>query len=535
MLQLQFHIPTALIVMPLAAGVSMLILGALLSRTGVLITTTLTLLVQVGLLTLAGRTLANEPGAQSLLHRLGWIDEYDIAYFVQADAQAVGLVALSTLVVFAATVFAWYAGRDRLASMCGLLWLSAAALNGLFVARDLVLFYVFFELMLVPMLFLVGGWGGLQRVRAALVMFIYTLVGSLVMLVGVIGVGVQAETFDLTQLPIVAQESPGIFSWWMFASFVLAFAVKAPLIPLHGWVPLAYREAPAEIAAVLSGLVSKAAMWGFALVVLPLFAHQMADWDTVLIWLAIATLLYGSIAAFRQSDARGVLAYSSIAQMGLILLGLFVYLGGGIEQALPGAYLQAINHGLISASLFLLVGIVELRGGSSRLDRVTQLAQGRPVLASLVMVAALCALAVPGSSAFAGELMILAGAFQASWVYAAAGGAAIVLAAMYALRLLSALLHNDRDLGTGADLADVHTHTEPDAHTQPQPETGFGGDMRWPELVAVAPLIAALVALSAYPNAALRPLEAGADKQVQGAGIELFTAAEQVEQRGGVR
>lgn len=494
--EVAFALPTLAILVPAAGG---LIAMAMITRRAAWVASIVTFGLQVALLVTGvyaiegngPRWLVADPAPRT------WFELWNVRYDVHFDYVALGLIALTTLVTFCASAMAWYADRERPAPLQGLLWLTAAGLCGLFVARDLVVFYVFFELMLIPLLFAVGGWGGEYRVRAALTMFIYTLVGSLLMLVGVLAVGIQGGSFDLAELGRAAQDGSLELPGWALATFVLAFAIKAPLFPFHGWLPLAYRQSLPEVTALLSGVVSKAAMFGFLVVVLPLFPQAMSGWfGTALVWWCLASLLYGSIVAFRQPDARGVVAYSSLAQMGLILLGLAVYLGDGGAQALAGSYMQTINHGLISAALFLLIGLVELRVGTSVFARLGGLATGRPVLATIMLVVTLCALAVPGSNAFAGELLILAGAFRAAWehawVYAAVGSLAIVLAAMYALRMLSAVMHTEHS-HTGADSAPVRD--------------AFGPDMRRGELLAVAPLVAAILLLSVWPNALRRAMD----------------------------
>ncbi|MBC7643636.1 MAG: hypothetical protein H7123_00825, partial [Thermoleophilia bacterium] len=246
----------------------------------------------------------------------------------------------------------------------------------------------------------------------------------------------------------------------------------------------------------LSGVVSKAAAFGMLVVVLPAYPHLLSGgWGDGIIWVSILSLLYGSITAFRQPDVRGVIAYSSMAQMGLIALGFATYLGAGGEQGVSGAYMQSINHGIISAALFLIAGMIELRTGTGILARLGGLAGGRPVLATVALVVTMCALAVPGSNAFAGELMILLGTFRAAWehawIWAAIASLAIVLAAMYALRLLSAMNHAPEENTLAA---------------AEQSRSSFGLDLRLPELSFLMPLVAVLVVLSVWPNAIRREM-----------------------------
>jgi NADH-quinone oxidoreductase subunit M len=315
---------------------------------------------------------------------------------------------------------------------------------------------------------LVGVWGGAQRNAATVKLVIYTLAGSLLMLAAVIVFGLQQGTFDLL-------DSGTSSSTWVFLGFMAAFAVKAPFFPFHGWLPDAYRQAPPEVAAVLSGVVSKAAMYGMLRIAIAKFPEPAADWRQVFLAFGAVSLVYGSLLAFRAPDFRGVVAYSSLAQMGLITLGLFATNDLGFD----GAILQAVNHGLVSAALFLLAGSVERRTGTGLFSQLGGMARGRPALATLVLTAGVLSLAVPLSANFAGEFLILAGVFRHGWGWAVVGAVAIVLAAMYMLRAISAVLHED--VGPAV------------------PEEAL--DLRPAELGFVVPLVASLLLLSAWPAA----------------------------------
>jgi NADH-quinone oxidoreductase subunit M len=259
---------------------------------------------------------------------------------------------------------------------------------------------------------------------------------------------------------------------------MIAFAIKAPLYPFHGWVPAAYRQAPPEVAAMLSGVVSKAGAYGMLRFALPIFPGPAADFQPALLTLSLAGLLWCSLVAFRQPDSRGIIAYSSIGQMSLISLGIFVF----NDQGGTGAAFQMINHGLLSALLFLLAGWVQLRFGSDLFTRVGALGRGRPALATICITTGVATLAVPGSSMFASEFLVLLGAFREFWLVGTLASITIVLAAMYMLRWISAVLHEPP--------AEAATHAAPDK----------GGilDLRW-EAVWLVPLVAAVLALSAYP------------------------------------
>jgi len=409
------------------------------------------------------------PGTLQYEEQATWFGDLGISYHVGFLGIGIWLAGLAVVVQAAAVTYAFRAGRERPRAYFGLMLLLTGAIVGVFCAQDLLLFYVFWEAMLIPLYLLVGVWGGRGRQRATILFVIYTMAGSLLMLASIIVFGLSEGTFDLTRL----RGEGG--STWVFLGFVAAFAVKAPLFPFHGWLPSAYREAPAEVAGVLSGVVSKAAAYGFLYIAIVMFPGPAADLRIPILALAAIGLVYGSLLAFRAADIRGVIAYSSLAQLALIILGLFATNLAGWN----GAVLQMVNHGLLSATLFMLAGIVESRTGTGRLDRLGGMARGRPLLATVLMTTGIIALAVPGSSAFAGEFLILTGVFDTGWGWAVVGAIAIVLAAMYMLRLISAVLH-ERD----------GSAVSPDA-----------GDLRPVELLVLVPLVACLLALSAWPAA----------------------------------
>ncbi len=400
--------------------------------------------------------------------RRAWFGDLGVSYHVGLLDFSLWLVGMAVVVIAAAIAYAFWTGRERPRAYFGLMLFLTGAVVGVFAAQDLLLFYVFFEAMLIPLYVLVGVWGGAGRLSATLKFVIYTMAGSLLMLVSIIALGLTEGTFDLSE-PFTS-DNPLIF-----LGFVAAFAVKAPLFPLHGWLPDAYRESSAEVAAVLSGVVSKAATFGFLFIAIPHFPGPARDLQPLLLGLAAAGLVYGSLVAFRAPDVRGVIAYSSLAQMSLITIGLFALNDFGFE----GAVLQMVNHGLISAALFLLAGVIERRAATGDFARLGGMARGRPALATLLMIAGIIALAVPGSSAFAGEFLILAGVFDQGWGWAIVGASGIVLAAMYMLRLISAVLHGQ----TGSSVPDEAL------------------DLRPAELAVIVPLLGCLLFLSAWPAA----------------------------------
>jgi NADH-quinone oxidoreductase subunit M len=397
-----------------------------------------------------------------------WIKDLHVSYHVGEYAFSLWLTGLTVVVMAACIGYGFWVGRDRPRAYFGLMLLLTGATVGVFVAQDLLLFYAFFEAMLIPLYILIGVWGGAGRLGATIKLLIYTMTGSLLMLAALIVYGLKVGTFDL-----VAGPTSG--SRWLFLGFMLAFAIKAPLFPFHGWLPDAYREGPPEVTAVLSGVIAKAGTYGMLRIAIAKFPEPAHYYRTLILALAAAALVYGSLLAFRAPDFRGVVAYSSMAQSGLIALGLF----SGTTLGYDGAILQMVAHGLISAALFLIAGTIERRTTTDQFALLGGMARGRPALATLLMTTGIIALAVPGSASFAGEFLILAGSYQRAWWWAVIGAGAIVLAAMYMLRLISAVLHEARG-------SLVHDEAL---------------DLRPGELALIVPLVGVLLALSAWPAA----------------------------------
>src|SRR5437867_5758539 len=457
---------TLLIVLPLAAALVIWVLPLNDISAGAL--ALLAALAEVGVwIQLVARYDFGQGGLQ-FAQQWNWFSDLHVSYHVGVYGFSVWLVGLTVVVMAAAIAYGFWTGRERMRAYLGLMLFLTGAVVGVFTAQDLLLFYAFFEAMMIPLYVLVGVWGGPGRMAATLKFVVFTMAGSLLMLASVIVYGLSQNTFDLVK---IGQSS----SQWIFLGFVAAFAIKSPLFPLHGWLPDAYRESPPEVAAILSGVVSKAGAYGFLRIAVAKFPEPAHDFRVPILALAAVGLIYGSLLAFRAPDLRGVIAYSSLAQMGLITMGVFAVNDLGLD----GSVLQMVNHGLVSVTLFLLAGMVERRALTGELGRLGGMARGRPALATVLMTTGIIALAVPLSSAFAGEFLILAGVFQRGFGWAIVGAAAMVLAAMYMLRLISAVLHRD----PGPAVTDAAL------------------DLRPAELGVTVPLVACLLALSAWPAA----------------------------------
>ena len=456
---------TTLIFLPLAGALALWLLPWPRVWAGAL--AALVALVEVGLWIVALLDFDFAAGLQGEQQR-SWFSDLGVSYHVGMYGFSLWLAGLTIVAGAAAIAYAWWAGRDRPRAYFGLMLFLVGAVVGVFTAQDLILFYAFFEAMLIPLYVLIGVWGGAGRTRATYQFVIYTMAGSLLMLAAIVVFGYRQGTFDLVESG--TSDNP-----WVFLGFVVAFAVKAPLFPFHGWLPDAYRESPPEVSALLSGVISKAGAYGLLRIAIAKLPEPAQDFQVPLLVLAAVGLVYGSLLAFRATDFRGVVAYSSLAQMGLITLGLFAF----NDQGYDGAVLQMVVHGLLSTMLFLIAGGIERRTSTGELLLLGGMARGRPLLATMLMTTGIVALAVPGSAAFAGEFLILLGVFDEHWAWAAIGAGAIVLAAMYMLRLISAVLHQER----GSAVSDAAL------------------DLRPAELGILVPLLACVLALSAWPAA----------------------------------
>lgn len=427
--------------LPLAAALAGAVMPRLLARA--LLMGAMALLLGWSLSVLAG--FDGHAGLQDVTD-VFWVAPLGIHYKLGVDGLSVALIALTALLFLLCLIWAlnhreWHHERRFLV----LFALAETGVLGALMAQDLILFVLFFDLMLIPFLFIGGIWGPEEiRVRAMLRLFIYTLAGSLLMLVAAIAAGVLAGagpggsiSFAFSDL-----ERAGIPSGsqnWIFLCFAAAFLVKMPAFPFHGWMPDGYRALPMPVLAVFSAVLSKIAAYGFLRIVLPLLPDASGHFQTLMMVLALCSILYGSAVAFTTEDARLILGYSSVAQLGFITLGIFALDLDGAQ----GSLLQMINHALVVAPGFAIVGYLAVRaGGSESLRDWGALALRAPVLAALFLVVALATLAMPGSSNFIGELLILLGAFHSKVVIAIVAALGVVLASVYGLRLFVRAVHN---------------------------------------------------------------------------------------------
>jgi NADH-quinone oxidoreductase subunit M len=367
-----------------------------------------------------------------------WIPQLRVFYRLGVDGISLWLVVLNAFLTVIAILATPVATRN-VNRFVALMLAMSAGLAGVFMATDLVLFYVFWEAMLIPAYFLLWLFGeGDRPGRAALKFVLYTLVGSLLMLVGVIGeyVATGKQTFDVATLATLAP-SPSI-QFGLFFVFALAFAIKTPLFPFHSWLPDAYMAAPTPMLITFAGVMGKAGAYGFLRIAVPLFPEPVGlwDWRWVIPVLAVAAILWGALMAIAQRDMKMLVAYSSVSHMGFIVLGIFSY----NVQGQQGAILQMVNHGIIIAALFLIVAWISDRVGTRDRSAMAGLAARMPVMSGVFIVVTLAALGLPGLNSFVGEFMTLLGAWQRLPALAVFGAIGLVLAPVYMLRLFQGVM-----------------------------------------------------------------------------------------------
>jgi NADH-quinone oxidoreductase subunit M len=428
---------------------------------------------------------------------VNWIPGLGVDYSLGIDGLNVFLVLLTAVVWLGGTAFAAFREQERPHLFFLMMLLGETATLGAFVAQDLLLFVLFFDLMLVPFYFLFGAWGtdregGPTASAATLKMIVYTLIGSLLMLVGAIATAIIAAdggqiTFSIAEL---AKHPIGDGSQqWIFWFFAAAFLVKMPAFLLHGWMPDAYRAAPLPVLAVFSGVLAKVGAYGFLRVVLPLFPAATVQFQTVVLLIALASILYGSVMAFTQTNVRLIGGYSSVAQLGFITAGIFALRADGAD----GAVLQMINHGLVVAPLFIIVAILAERSGTEDLREMGGMAMRAPVLAALFLIVTLATLAMPGSANFIGEFYILNGLFQAKIVFAFVAISGVAMSAYYALRLYQRTMHNRKP------------------ETVPSREIGLRDGL------VLVPLVLCIVGLALYPQLILKRTDTSVQESVAAA------------------
>src|SRR5262245_58915411 len=419
-----------------------------------------------------------------LVERMPWMPGFGIEYIVGVDGISLFLVLLTTLLMPIAILASWSV-QEKVKEYLIFMLLLETGMLGAFVALDLFLFYVFWEVMLVPMYFLIGVWGGTRRIYAALKFVIFTMAGSLLMLVAIIYLAArhaqveQALTFDLLRLydlhlPLNEQT-------WLFAAFAISFAIKVPLFPFHTWLPDAHVEAPTAGSVILAGVLLKLGTYGFLRFAMPLFPDAALAAAPYIIVLAVIGIIYGALVAMMQTDIKKLVAYSSVSHLGFVMLGLFAFNMQGIQ----GAIYQMLNHGLSTGTLFLLVGMIYERRHTRLIDAYGGLWKQVPVFSAALLVIMFSSIGLPGLNGFIGEFLILLGAFAHAPLWAAADATGVILGANYRLWMYRRVIFGPL------------TH----------PENEKLNDLDGRERLILAPILALVLLMGIYPQPFLQHMK----------------------------
>ena len=448
----------------------------------------------------------------------------DVRFHVGLDGLGVWLYGLSALLMVTAVLVSWEAISDRAPLFYAMLLLLEAGCLGVFTARDIMLFYVFFEFTLIPLFFLIGIWGSENRRFAAIKFFLFTLAGSLLTFLGLLSIvlwnysstGRDTLTFSIIELTesLSVHPMPAEMQLIVFVALFAGFAIKVPLFPLHTWLPLAHVQAPTAGSVFLAGILLKIGTYGFLRFSVPMLPDATATCAPWLLWLSVAGIIYGALVALAQSDIKRLIAYSSVSHLGFCMLGMFALNRLGVQ----GAVLQMVNHGISTGALFAIVGMVYERYHTREIDRLSGLARRTPWLAFFMLLFTFSSIGLPGMNGFAGELLILAGMFQRAFsdsslafgiqfkVIAVLAVFGVVLGAWYMLWLVQRVFFGP--------LVEV-THSK-----EPHPIR----DMSWREFAALAPLAVLVFWIGLYPQYFLRPIAPTLDSITQTAEAQFQQA-----------
>jgi NADH-quinone oxidoreductase subunit M len=424
-----------------------------------------------------------------------WIPAFGINYEVGLDGISLLLILLTTLLSPLAILSSFESIKDRLKEYYIFMLVLETGMLGVFISLDLFLFYVFWEVTLVPMYFLIGIWGGGRRVYAAVKFFLYTMAGSILMLLAILYLGINGHTFSL---PTLIQDhswlaaAPAGAEMLLFVAFAAAFAIKVPLWPFHSWLPDAHTEAPTAGSVILAGVLLKLGTYGFLRFNLPLFPNASREAAPVIAVLAIIGIIYGAIVAFAQTDVKKLVAYTSVSHLGFVMLGIFSLTPQGIQ----GAVLQMINHGLSTGALFLLVGFIYERRHTREMAEFGGLWKILPIYGTIFLIVGLSSMGLPGLNGFVGEFTVLLGTWAANPVWALFAAIGIILAAIYILWMFQRVFMGE-------------TRNEENKHLL---------DLSRRELWVIVPLVIMIFVIGLYPNPFFQTMNASVNSVLQQVG-----------------
>lgn len=395
-----------------------------------LVTSVITLIISVVVL----GNYNNAVSGLQLVDRFNWIPAWGIQYYMGVDGLSILMVLLTAFISVIAIAASWSAIEKQIKAYYIFMLLMAVGMMGVFLAQDLFLFYIFWEFTLIPMYFLIGIWGGGARVYASIKFFLYTMAGSLLMLLAILYMGITNGTFAVPEL-IASRSAFADVQHMLFLGFFIAFAIKVPVFPFHSWLPDAHTEAPTAGSIILAGVLLKMGTYGLMRFNLPLFPQAAFDYAPAIAVLAIIGIIYGALVSFAQRDIKKLVAYSSISHLGFVLLGIFALNNAGIQ----GAILQGVNHGLSTGALFFLVGVIYEQRHTREMSEYGGLWLAVPIFSVLSLIVVLSSMGLPGLNGFVGEFTILLGSMGAEslgthpWIYTAFAASGVILAAVYLL------------------------------------------------------------------------------------------------------
>ncbi|MEW6289431.1 MAG: NADH-quinone oxidoreductase subunit M [Thermodesulfobacteriota bacterium] len=476
-----FPLLSTIVFLPLAGALVLLFLpGENVQRIWAMAVTSVTAAISLPLYSRFDATTARYQFGE----HVSWIPSLNINYTLGIDGISLLLVLLTTLIMPLCVLGSWTYIKIRIKEFMVCLLLMETAMLGVFMALDFVLFYILWEAMLIPMYLLIGVWGGPRKIYASIKFFLYTLAGSVMLLVAIIALYLKTGTFSIPMM--MGQEYSCTFQIWVFLAFFLAFAIKVPMFPFHTWLPAAHVEAPTAGSVILASILLKMGTYGFLRFCLPITPLATLNLGPYVLWMSVVAILYGGFTALAQSDMKKLIAYSSVGHMGFVTLGIF-FLN---RQGLEGAILQMINHGVTTGALFLCVGMMYERTHSREIADHSGIAQNLPIFVSFLTVFSLSSLAFPATNSFVGEFLVLAGAFSVNKIIAGAAIPGAILAAAYMMRLLQYVLFK----GPGRpDLADLNVR----------------------EIVTLAPLLCFVFWIGLAPEPFLNVMHTSVDYLIQ--------------------
>jgi NADH-quinone oxidoreductase subunit M len=427
---INYPILSAVIFMPIVGALAILLLNRAnesLIKWSALIFSVLTFIISLPLFTQFDKTTY----AMQFVEKHEWIPEWNINYSLGVDGISVLFILLSAIITITCITVSWNTITDRMKEFYASVLLVEGAMIGVFCSLDFFLFYLFWEAMLIPMFILIGVWGGPNRIYAAIKFFLFTLVGSVLMLVGIVVLYLYSPDRSLDIIELSKLNYPYSMQLWLFWAFFAAFAVKVPMFPVHTWLPDAHTEAPTAGSVILAGVLIKMGAYGFLRFSIPMFPEAAVAMTPAMLTLSVIAIIYGAIVCLAQTDLKRLIAYSSVSHMGFVTLGIFALNVTGLE----GGILQMINHGIVTGAMFLAVGIIYDRTHTRQIADYGGAATVMPVFAAFFIVFTLASIGLPGTNGFIGEFLIILGAFAAKkWagVLAATG---IIIGAGYMLWL----------------------------------------------------------------------------------------------------